>query len=89
MSLPGTGTGWDKIDPKKSKPFLKKGSQERKALPKKGLKENVIVGRLVPAGTGLTKIEWDKQARDQDKARLEELKKQELESAPIAPEQTS
>ena len=53
-----------------------------------GLKENVIVGRLVPAGTGLTKIEWDKQAREQDKARLEELKKQELESAPDAPEQT-
>ena len=54
-----------------------------------GLKENVIVGRLVPAGTGLTKIEWDKQARQQDKARLEELKKQELESAPEAPEQTA
>ena len=34
-----------------------------------GLKENVIVGRLVPAGTGLTKL--NKQARDQDKARLE------------------
>ena len=31
---------------------------------------------LVPAGTGLTKIEWDKQARELDKARLEELKKQ-------------
>ena len=54
-----------------------------------GLKENVIVGRLVPAGTGLTKIGWDKQARDQDKTRLEELKKQELESAPTAPEQTA
>ena len=54
-----------------------------------GLKENVIVGRLVPAGTGLTKIDWDRQARDQDKARLEELKKQELESAPEAPEQTA
>ena len=54
-----------------------------------GLKENVIVGRLVPAGTGLTKIEWDKQAREQDKARLEELKKQELESAPAATEQTA
>jgi DNA-directed RNA polymerase subunit beta' len=52
-----------------------------------GLKENVIVGRLVPAGTGLTKIEWDKQAREQDKIRLEELKKQELESAPEATEQ--
>ena len=54
-----------------------------------GLKENVIVGRLVPAGTGLTKIDWDKQARDQDKARLEELKKQELESVPVTPEQTA
>jgi len=53
-----------------------------------GLKENVIVGRLVPAGTGLTKIEWDKAAREQDKSRLEELKKQELESAPLAPEQS-
>ena len=54
-----------------------------------GLKENVIVGRLVPAGTGLTKIFWDKQAREQDKARLEELKKAQLESAPVAPEQTA
>ena len=52
-----------------------------------GLKENVIVGRLVPAGTGLTKIDWDKQAREQDKARLEELKKQELESATEATDQ--
>ena len=57
-----------------------------------GLKENVIVGRLVPAGTGLTKIDWDKRAREQDKARLEELKKRELEATPEAtpeaPEQT-
>ena len=53
-----------------------------------GLKENVIVGRLVPAGTGLTKMEWDKQAKEQDNARLEELKKQELEAANTAPEQT-
>ena len=53
-----------------------------------GLKENVIVGRLVPAGTGLTKMEWDTQAKEQDNARLEELKKQELEAANTAPEQT-
>ena len=53
-----------------------------------GLKENVIVGRLVPAGTGLTKIDWDKQAKEKDIARLEELKKQELESAPTAAEKT-
>ena len=49
-----------------------------------GLKENVIVGRLVPAGTGLTKMAWDKEARNQDKIRLEELKKQQAESQPIA-----
>ena len=54
-----------------------------------GLKENVIVGRLVPAGTGLTKIDWDKQARNQDKARIEDLKKQELESAKETTEQTT
>ncbi len=54
-----------------------------------GLKENVIVGRLVPAGTGLTKIDWDKQAREQDKIRLDELKKQELEAAPEATEQAT
>ena len=53
-----------------------------------GLKENVIVGRLVPTGTGLAKIDWDKRAREQDKSRLEELKKQELELATEAPEQT-
>ena len=45
-----------------------------------GLKENVIVGRLVPAGTGLTKMGWDKAAFEQDKLRLEEIKKQELEN---------
>ena len=39
------------------------------------MKENVIVGRLVPAGTGLTKMGWDKEAKKQDLLRLEELKK--------------
>jgi DNA-directed RNA polymerase subunit beta' len=47
-----------------------------------GLKENVIVGRLVPAGTGLTKMAWDKRARDQDRLRLEEIKKQQLDTPP-------
>ncbi len=45
-----------------------------------GLKENVIVGRLVPAGTGLTKMGWDKEAKKEDQLRLEELKKQEQET---------
>ncbi len=45
-----------------------------------GLKENVIVGRLVPAGTGLTKMGWDKAALKEDQMRLEELKKEEQES---------
>jgi len=33
-----------------------------------GLKENVIVGRLVPAGTGHTKIKWQKIAEERDAA---------------------
>jgi len=37
-----------------------------------GLKENVIVGRLIPAGTGYTKIMWQKTAKERD-ALLENL----------------
>jgi len=33
-----------------------------------GLKENVIVGRLIPAGTGYTKIKWQKEAESRDSA---------------------
>ena len=49
-----------------------------------GLKENVIVGRLVPAGTGLTKMGWDKKAREQDEQRLAEIQKQQLENPTVA-----
>ena len=42
------------------------------------LKENVIVGRLIPAGTGFTKNILDNKAKDEDKIRIAELKKQEL-----------
>ena len=49
-----------------------------------GLKENVIVGRLVPAGTGLTKMGWDKEAKKQDETRLAAIKKQQLENPPGA-----
>ncbi len=49
-----------------------------------GLKENVIVGRLVPAGTGLTKMGWDKEAKEQDNVRLEEIKKEQLETPTTA-----
>ena len=31
-----------------------------------GLKENVIVGRLIPAGTGSTKDKWQKIAKERD-----------------------
>jgi len=48
-----------------------------------GLKENVIVGRLVPAGTGLTKMSWDAEARKQDSLRVADIKKQQLENAPV------
>ena len=37
-----------------------------------GLKENVIVGRLVPAGTGAIKNTWNKKAIDDDQKFLSE-----------------
>ena len=33
-----------------------------------GLKENVIVGRLIPAGTGSTKLKWQNSADKRDEA---------------------
>ena len=47
-----------------------------------GLKENVIVGRLVPAGTGSTKIKWQKVANERD-ALLAEESKEELKEKQI------
>ena len=43
----------------------------------KGLKENVIVGRLVPAGTGSVKVTWNAKAKDDDNSYLAEKEKQE------------
>ncbi len=43
----------------------------------RGLKENVIVGRLVPAGTGSIKVKWNSKANNDDKAYLAEKDKQE------------
>ncbi len=40
-----------------------------------GLKENVIVGRLVPAGTGSIKNNWDKKAIEEDEKFLSEQEK--------------
>ena len=40
-----------------------------------GLKENVIVGRLVPAGTGSVKNYWNKKALEDDKKFVEEQEK--------------
>ena len=37
-----------------------------------GLKENVIVGRLVPAGTGTIKNAWNKRAIEEDNKFLSE-----------------
>ena len=42
-----------------------------------GLKENVIVGRLIPAGTGATKIRYQKAADSRDAALSEDVKKEE------------
>ena len=40
-----------------------------------GLKENVIVGRLVPAGTGSIKNNWNKKALEDDKKFIDEQEK--------------
>ena len=43
-----------------------------------GLKENVIVGRLIPAGTGYTKEKWSKIAEERDMASLPKEKSEVL-----------
>ena len=45
-----------------------------------GLKENVAVGRLIPAGTGFTKNKLNQVAKEQDKIRLQQLEKQQIET---------
>ena len=48
-----------------------------------GLKENVIVGRLIPAGTGFTKMKWQEIANKRDsllpKQSSEELKEKQFQ----------
>ena len=46
-----------------------------KVDPLNGLKENVIVGRLVPAGTGNIKNNWNKKALNDDNEFLSEQEK--------------
>ncbi len=46
-----------------------------KVDPLNGLKENVIVGRLVPAGTGNIKNQWNKKALEDDSKFLSEQEK--------------
>ena len=48
-----------------------------------GLKENVIVGRLVPAGTGSIKNNWNRKALDDDKKFLTEQETLEPSEAQI------
>ena len=48
-----------------------------------GLKENVIVGRLVPAGTGAIKNSWNKKAINDDQKFLSEQESSEASEAQI------
>ena len=50
-----------------------------------GLKENVIVGRLVPAGTGSIKNKWNKKALDDDQKFLSEQEKIDQAENPVNP----
>ncbi len=51
-----------------------------------GLKENVIVGRLIPAGTGFSKNQLDNKAKEEDKIRIAELEKQTPENQESKPQ---
>jgi len=51
----------------------------------KGLKENVIVGRLIPAGTGATKIKWQQAADSRDLALSKEKTAKESEEKQLPP----
>ena len=48
-----------------------------------GLKENVIVGRLVPAGTGTIRNSWNKKAVADDQKFLSEQEKKETNESQI------
>ena len=50
-----------------------------------GLKENGIVGRLVPAGTGSIKNKWNKKALEDDQKFLSEQEKVEQAETPANP----
>ena len=50
----------------------------------KGLKENVIVGRLVPAGTGSVKVAWNSKATQDDKAYLIEKDKKDASESQVS-----
>ena len=52
-----------------------------KVDPLNGLKENVIVGRLVPAGTGSIKNKWNKKALEDDNNFIAEQDKLETSEA--------
>ena len=54
-----------------------------KVDPLDGLKENVIVGRLVPAGTGNIKNKWNKKALEDDNKFLSEQDKIEATETPV------
>ena len=51
--------------------------------PLNGLKENVIVGRLVPAGTGNIKNKWNKKALEDDKEFLNDQEKIEASESQV------
>ena len=53
--------------------------------PLNGLKENVIVGRLVPAGTGSIKNKWNKKALQDDNNFIAEQDKIETPEASETP----
>ena len=66
--------------------MLTEAAVNGKVDPLEGLKENVIVGRLIPAGTGASMARIREVAVKRDKLILDEREKQQAAIVPTAPE---
>ena len=66
--------------------MLTEAAVNGKVDPLEGLKENVIVGRLIPAGTGASMAKIREVAVKRDKMILDEREKQSAAIVPTAPE---
>ena len=74
---------WNEASFQETTRVLTDAAIKGKVDPLNGLKENVIVGRLVPAGTGNIKNKWNKKALKDDNQFLSEQDKIEASETPV------